>query len=74
MIQFTKEVLVKVTLKKSEVALIKKQIEGNVVNACNYADIHYNTLQKALSGSAIKREQREKLLEFCEIIKKEKAT
>lgn len=54
---------------------IKKEILENkcTQKACTYADIHFNTFKGALKGNKIKSTQIQKLMEFCELIKKEKA-
>lgn len=67
---------IKVVLTAFQISLIKQSLEdsGLVYQALNYADIHYNTLFKsALAGKPIKKEQRDRLVEFCKSVKQEKA-
>lgn len=72
-----KKPTVRVKLTKSEIALIKTELtpgSGVIYQALYYAGIHYNTLFKsALNGKAIKKDQRDKLVEFCKSVKQEKA-
>lgn len=68
---------VKVKLTDSEKTLIKTGLTGSgvIYDALHYADIHYNTLFKSalVEGKAIKKGQRDRLLEFVKSIKKAKA-
>lgn len=71
-----KKIKVRVTLTKEQIAFLKAELIGSrlVYQALYYADIHYNTLfKKGFKGKPIKKEQRDKLMEFCSAIKKEKA-
>lgn len=70
-----KKIKVKVTLTKEQIALIKNELIGSglIYQALYYADIHYNTLfNRGLKGKPIKKEQRDKLMEFCAMVKQEK--
>lgn len=69
----------KVSFTKEQADAIKSVIWGNncVQKACTYADIHFNTLKKAVkikkNMHEIRAEQRDKILEFCELIQKQKS-
>lgn len=69
----------KVPLTPSQIELFKETIWGNncVSKAITYADIHFNTLKKAMKIKKkmheIRKSQRDKLIEYCEIIQQEKA-
>lgn len=76
MIDVKPKIRLKAALTKAQIARIEKDIIGNslLVKACIYADIHYNTLKKALDGiSKIKVEQITKLMDFCDLVKQEKS-
>lgn len=64
-----------VTLTKAQINLIKKEIteKGNAQKACTYAAVHFTTFKKALSGGRLRKEQREKLVEFCALVKQQEA-
>lgn len=72
-----KKPTVRVKLTEREIALIKSELvpgSGIIYQALYYSGIHYNTLFKsALLGKPIKKEQRDKLVEFCKSVKQEKA-
>lgn len=76
MFDVAKKIRVKVILNKEQITLIKTELKnsGLIYKALNYADLHYNTLYKrALVGKPIKKEQRDKLIKFCEFVKQQKA-
>lgn len=64
-----------ISLSKEQIQVLKRTLKnkGAVSRACIEADIHYNTLQKALYGNEIKIEQRDALVRFCQEFKLEKA-
>lgn len=76
MIDVKPKIRLKAALTKTQLASIQKEIVANslFVKACIYADIHYNTLKTALDGKhKIKVDQIAKLMEFCGLVKQQKA-
>lgn len=73
--QIVPKIQIRVKLTKAELAMIDREIikAGNKQKACIYAGIHFETFTNSLSGSKIKKEQRDKLIEFCELVKQQRA-
>lgn len=71
------KIRLKATLTKTQLARIEKEVITNSLlqKACTYADIHINTLKKSLSDPShkIKEEQITKLMEFCDLVKQQRA-
>lgn len=61
----------KVTLSKSQIAMFHKQIvyNENINTACQFAGINYRRFKRALDGGQVRQDQRDKLIEFCKILK-----
>lgn len=57
-----------VVLSEEDKGLVERYIirGRNMVKACNYADMHFLTLKKAMKGESIKAPQRKKLIAYCE--------
>lgn len=70
MATITKRVRLNVTLSKSEIARVNKLVvdQLNISKACEYAELNYRTFNRGLEGLAIKDDQRDKLLKFCDIV------
>lgn len=76
MIDVKPKIRLKAALTKTQLTSIRKEIlENNLkVKACTYSDIHVNTFNSAQDGvHKIKVDQINKLMEFCDLVKQEKA-
>lgn len=60
-----------VALTVSERAAIRRDVIAMNYGrkACLFARINFRTFKKALSGHGIKQRQRDKLVQFCELVK-----
>lgn len=64
------ELKVNVTLNPEQKARIREQIveKANVMKAIDYADISYETFNNSLKGGRMKSDQRDKLIQFCDLV------
>lgn len=61
---------------KKQLERIESELRANgcLQKAALYADIHYSTFKKAIEkGTAVKKEQIKKIMEFCDLVKQQKA-
>lgn len=64
------EMKINVTLTDYQKARINEQIVGkaNIMKACEYADISFQSFNRAMDGKPLKNDQRDLLLSFCDLV------